>query len=65
MGTFDYIAASFVTRDRELKGIYFDGYSHFFIDGSVEKNKRLLCLVYDEKNKMYYEFNEDGSFVRL
>lgn len=60
-----HIAASFVARDRELKGIYFDGYSHFFIDGSVEKNKRLLCLVYDEKNKKYYEFNEDGSFVRL
>lgn len=60
-----HVAASKVARDRSLKGIYFDGYSHFYIDGTVNKNKRLLCLAYDEIECKYYDFNEDGSMKLL
>ena len=57
-----HVAASHVAKDPYFKGVYFDGYSHFYIDGTVNKNKRLLCLAYDEKDGQYYDFLEDGSF---
>lgn len=60
-----HVAASKVARDSSFKGIYFDGYSHFYIDGTVNKNKRLLCLAYDEDEKNYYDFGEDGSMKLL
>ena len=57
-----HVAASHIAKDPYFKGVYFDGYSHFYIDGTVNKNKRLLCLAYDEKDGKYYDFLEDGSF---
>lgn len=60
-----HVAAALVARDRKFKGIYFDGESHFYIDGSVGKNRRILCLAYEETENKYYEFNEDGSFREI
>lgn len=60
-----HVAASRVAGDRYFKGIYFDGASHYYIDGSTTRNHRLLCLVYDEDEKKYYEFMEDGTFKKI
>lgn len=60
-----HVAAALVAGDIEFKGIYFDGESHFYIDGSVGKNRRILCLAYEEKENKYYEFHEDGSFHEI
>lgn len=60
-----HVAASLVARDRKFKGIYFDGKSHFYIDGSVGKNRKILCLAYDEITNKYYEFKEDNSFCEI
>lgn len=60
-----HVAASKVARNKEHKGVYFDGYSHFYIDGTAIKNKRLLCLAYDESACKYYDFHEDGSMTLL
>ena len=60
-----HVAASLVARDRGFKGIYFDGESHYYIDGQAGKNRRILCLVYDESKKKYYELNEDGSLCEI
>ena len=57
-----HVAAASVARDRKFRGIYFDGKSHYYIDGSVLKNRRLLCLAYDENKKQYYEFTENGDY---
>ena len=56
-----HVAASHIAKNPYLKGAYFDGYSHYYIDGTVNKYKRLLCLAYDEKEGKYYDFLEDGS----
>lgn len=56
-----HVAASKVAKDNSLQGIYFDGFSHFYIDGSANKNRRLLCLGYDEETGCYYDFGLDGS----
>lgn len=54
-----------VADDRNFKGIYWDGASHFYIDGSITRTKKLLCLAYDEDEKKYYEFMEDGTFKKI
>ena len=38
-----------------------DGETAFYIDGSANKNRRLLCLGYDEETGCYYDFGLDGS----
>lgn len=56
-----HVDAAKVAKNHRLQGVYYDGYSHFFIDGSVNKNGRLLCLAYDEETECYYDFGLDGS----
>lgn len=56
-----HVAASSFKRDFRTNDIYFDGKSHFYIDGSTAKTRRILCLVYDEKTKKYFELEEDGT----
>lgn len=41
--------------DREYHDIFYDGESHYYIDGSVYKNGKLLLLGYDEDNDKYYQ----------
>lgn len=50
-----HVAASAMAGDREHEGIYFDGESHYYIDGSVQRTGKLLCLAYDEESGRYYE----------
>lgn len=56
-----HVSAALVAGDRSYIGIYFDGYSHFYVDGTVNKTKVLLCLAYDEKEQKYYELLKDGT----
>lgn len=56
-----HVSAKSVAGDKECDSIFFDGKSHYYIDGGVcGKNSRLLCLAYDEKTNKYYEF--DGEY---
>lgn len=56
-----HVAASFLARDKNFSGIFFDGESHYYIDGSAAKFRRILCLLYDENQRKYYQLEEDGS----
>ncbi len=53
------------SKDRGFQGIFYDGYSHYYIDGSVEHTGNLLCLAYDEEKKKYYELKSDGRLVLI
>lgn len=60
-----HVATSHLARDNGFDGIYFDGQSHFYIDGTAAKFKRILCLAYDEKTHKYYDLKEDGRLREL
>lgn len=60
-----HVTTAQIARDSEYGDVFYDGESHFYIDGSGNKIQRLLCLAYDEKNGNYYEYHEDGSFREL
>ncbi len=48
-----HVSVATASKGEVLGEIYFDGMSHYYIDGSVSKNKRLLVLGYDEKSEKY------------
>lgn len=50
--------------DRSYHDIYFDGKSHYYIDGSVYKGGKLLLLAYDEENGKYYQV-ENGKMILI
>ena len=48
-------------EDKGFRDIFYDGESHYYIDGSTAKFKRILCLAYDEATRKYYQLEEDGT----
>ena len=56
-----HIAASAVARNPKHKGIYYDGDSHYFIDGNTEISGYVPVLMYDTKKKKFYEVNKNGN----
>ena len=60
-----HVVASHLARDKSFCGIYFDGESHYYIDGTAAKFRRILCLAYDEKTKKYYQLEEDGKLKEI
>lgn len=64
---YDYILLDCVPslgmlNDRNYHDIYYDGESHYYIDGSVYKGGKLLLLAYDEKIGKYYQV-ENGKLI--
>lgn len=51
-----------IARDRHFHGVYYDGESHYYIDGSVYKGGKLLLLGYDENDGKYYQI-ESGRKI--
>lgn len=48
-----HTATSSITGEREFHDVFYDGESHYFIDGGVEKSGSIPVLVYDDKKKRY------------
>lgn len=45
--------------DRNYHDVFYDGESHYYIDGSVYKGGKLLLLAYDEESGKYYQVEND------
>lgn len=56
-----HVATSTVAKNSKHKGIYYDGESHYFIDGSTEKSGFVPVLMYDTKKKKFYKVTEGGK----
>ena len=44
-----------LAANRSYHDVYYDGESHYYIDGSVYKGGKLLLLAYDEEKEKYYQ----------
>ena len=51
--------AQALADDQEYHDIFYDGESHYYIDGSVYMNGKLLLLGYDEDNDKYYQVEKN------
>ena len=56
-----HIAASTVAGNPKHKGVYYDGESHYFIDGGTEKSGYVPVLMYDTNKKKFYEVHDYGN----
>ena len=57
-----HTGTSSLARDKMFHEIFYDGQSHYYIDGSVYSHGKLLLLGYDEKEKKYYQIEKKGKF---
>ncbi|MCR5511097.1 MAG: metallophosphoesterase [Lachnospiraceae bacterium] len=57
-----HVGTGSLAHDRSYHEIYYDGESHYYIDGSVYKHGRLLLLGYDETDGKYYQIEKHGRF---
>ena len=48
-----------LANDRSYHDVYYDGESHYYIDGSVYKGGKLLLLGYVESDGKYYQIESD------
>ena len=53
-----------IANEKHFHDIYYDGASHYYIDGSVYKHGKLLLFAYDESNNHYYQI-ERGRKVHI
>ena len=54
-------AASRVAGDPTLRGVFWDGASHFYVDGMTIRSGIVPVLVYDSDDGRYWELDEDGK----
>lgn len=50
-----------IADDPSFHDIYFDGESHYYIDGSVDTSGEIPVLMYDTETKQYYQMSESGA----
>ncbi len=50
-----HTGTSTISGDPDFHGIYYDGESHYYIDGSVWKSREIPVLMYDSDTGKYYE----------
>lgn len=60
-----HTSTSSISGDINYNDVYYDGKSHYYIDGSVTCSKFIPVLVYDEVNNKYYRLSKDGVIIAL
>ncbi|MCR5237370.1 MAG: hypothetical protein K6E34_09255, partial [Lachnospiraceae bacterium] len=55
-----HVGTGRIAGDRSFHDIYYDGASHYYIDGSVYRTGNLLLLAYDETDGKYYQMEKQG-----
>ena len=55
-----HVGTSGLAHDRAFHDVFYDGESHYFIDGSVYNHGKLLILGYDEASGKYYQIEKSG-----
>ncbi len=53
-----HIGTSGISGDRDFHGAYWDGHSHYYIDGSTEQSGVIPLLKYDMETKRYSTFEK-------
>lgn len=57
-----HIGTSEIAENPRFHDIFFDGESHYYIDGSVYEGGNLNVLIYDEKEKKFYQGFDGGKY---
>lgn len=60
-----HIGTSEISGDPEFHDIYFDGESHYYIDGTVLRSGVIPVMKVDTENNKYYQVTEVGDWPIL
>lgn len=60
-----HIATSVISGDSKFHDIYFDGESHYYIDGTVCESGAIPVLMVDTDTDRYYRVTEGGNWLIL
>ncbi len=56
-----HVGTSEIAENKSFHDIYFDGESHYYIDGTVSESGVIPVLMYDTDTKKYYQMNDNGA----
>ncbi len=54
-----HIGTGGLAHESNYHDVYYDGESHYYIDGSVYKHGKMLLLAYDESDGKYYQVEKE------
>lgn len=54
-----------IANNPSFHDIYFDGQSHYYIDGTVQESGEIPVLMYDTDTNKYYRVTETGARIVL
>jgi len=57
-----HIGTAGISGDSTFHDIYFDGQSHYYIDGTTLESGIIPILMYDTEKEKYYSIKEDGPW---
>lgn len=60
-----HTATSTISGDASFHGVFWDGESHFYIDGMTILSGVLPVLVYDSESMIYYELDEAKKMCQI
>ena len=60
-----HVSTATLAGDRDFHDIFYDGQSHYYIDGTVNASGQIPVLAYEEGKKNYCALLEDGTFCPL
>ena len=60
-----HVGTCSISRNPNFHDIYFDGESHYYIDGTVCESGKISVLMYDTITNKYYQMKEDGPWPVL
>ncbi len=57
-----HVGTSEIAQNPRFHDIYFDGQSHYYIDGSVRDSGEIPVLMYDTETMLYYRMTANGEY---
>jgi len=57
-----HVGTTVIANNYRFHDIYFDGDSHYYIDGTVYESGVINVLMYDTDQKIFYQISEAGKY---
>lgn len=57
-----HVGTAVITNNYRFHDIYFDGESHYYIDGTVYESGIINVLMYDTDDETFYQVSEAGKY---
>ena len=60
-----HIVTNKISGDPNYHDIFFDGGSHYYIDGTVQKSGEIPVIMYDTETDRFYRITDSGAWLIL